>query len=154
MENKVFKMEVLEEDTFDEKTKCIIFLHLPKEAKDFINDLIFTKMSLGYTDCSLTSIFDESMEILKEKFPNIPNNKALKRRYYKGGNQKNKGELYRTSIISNVGNKNWIDNYILHQVTTKGDIYFSSKDFVNDIVEELKIKYAGKLKKIPKRKII
>lgn len=151
MENKTFKFDVMNEDRFDKDIKATFSFDLKKEAQEFVHDLIFTKISQGNINYNLTSLFFEGLDLLKEKNPEIPNNKPVKRRYYRGGRQKDKGEIYRTSIVSTIGNKNWIDNFILNQ--TLKDLYFSKTDFINLLLYELKNKYQGKIKKIPKKSI-
>ena len=76
--------------------------NLPQEGLSFINELVYTKIVEGNLNYSLTSAFMEGLILLQETYPNVPKRLSLKRRYYKGGAQKNKGKIHKTSIVSSL----------------------------------------------------
>ena len=85
------------------KPKPTLFtFNLPEEGLSFINELVYTKIVEGYVNYSLTSAFMEGLILLQETYPNVPKRLSLKRRYYKGGAQKNKGKIHKTSIFSSL----------------------------------------------------
>lgn len=130
------------------KPKPTLFtFNLPEEGLSFINELVYTKIVEGYVNYSLTSAFMEGLDLLKEEYPNVPKRLSLERRYYKGGTQKNKGKIHKTSIVSSLEINSWIEDYIVHKL--KEDIFFSKTSFFNDLLHELKKKYSNKLLKIP-----
>ncbi len=130
------------------KPKPTLFtFNLPEEGLSFINELVYTKIVEGYVNYSLTSAFMEGLDLLKEEYPNVPKRLSLERRYYRGGTQKNKGKIHRTSIVSSLEINSWIEDYIVHKL--KEDIFFSKTSFFNDLLHELKKKYSNKLLKIP-----
>ena len=130
------------------KPKPTLFtFNLPEEGLSFINELVYTKIVEGYVNYSLTSAFMEGLDLLKEEYPNVPKRLSLERRYYRGGTQKNKGKIHRTSIVSSLEINSWIEDYIVHKL--KEDIFFSKTSFFNDLLHELKKKYSNKLIKIP-----
>ena len=135
-------------NNIEKKIKPILFtFNLPQEGLNFINELVYTKIVEGNLNYSLTSAFMEGLILLQETYPNVPKRLSLKRRYYKGGAQKNKGKIHKTSIVSSLEINSWIEDYIVHKL--KEDLFFSKTSFVNDLLRELEKKYSNKLLKIP-----
>lgn len=134
-------------DIIKKTTPTLFTFNLPEEGLSFINELVYTKIVEGNVNYSLTTAFMEGLNLLKEEYPNVPKRLSLERRYYKGGSQKNKGKIHKTSIVSSLEINSWIEDYIVHKL--KEDIFFSKTSFFNDLLHELKKKYSNKLLKIP-----
>lgn len=122
--------------------------NLSLEGLEFIHQLVYTKMVKGEINYTLTAAFIEGLKLLQENYPELPKRISLERRYYKGGSQKNKGKIYKTSVVSTFEINDWIEDYIVYKMTE--DLFFSKTSFVNDLLQELKNKYAEKLLIIPK----
>lgn len=130
------------------KNKPTLFtFNLPEGVLNFINELVYTKIVEGNVNYSLTSAFMEGLILLQKKYPNVPKRLSFKRRYYKGGTQKNKGKIHKTSIVSSLEVNSWIEDYIVYKLNE--DQFFSKTSFVNDLLRELEKKYSNKLLKIP-----
>lgn len=126
--------------------------NLSQEGQEFLRELVYTKIVKGEMNCNLTTVFKEGLFLLQELNPDLPEDISLERRYYKGGTQKNKGTIYRTSIVSTIENNTWIKRYMAYKITS--DFFFSKSDFINDLINALKDKYKGKLLKLPKKQIL
>lgn len=133
-------------------TKETFSFNLSQEGQEFLRELVYTKIVKGEMNYNLTTAFKEGLILLQEHNPDLPEDISLERRYYKGGAQKNKGNIYRTSIVSTIENNTWIKRYMAYKITT--DFFFSKSDFVNDLINILKDKYNKNLLKLPKKQIL
>lgn len=124
--------------------------NLSLDGLEFIHQLVYTKIVKGEINYNLTSAFMEGFKLLQENYPELPKRISFERRYYKGGSQKNKGKIYKTSIISSFEINNWIEDYIVYKLNE--DIFFSKTSFVMDILSELSKKYSESLLELPKKK--
>ena len=122
--------------------------NLSLDGLEFIHQLIYTKIVKGEINYTLTAALMEGLKLLQENYPELPKRISLERRYYKGGSQKNKGKIYKTSIVSTFEVNDWIEDYIVYRL--REDIFFSKTSFVIELLEELKKKYSGSLLDIPK----
>lgn len=137
-------------EQLDQKKMLYKFnFNLSLDGLEFIHQLIYTKIVKGEINYNLTAAFMEGLKLLQENYPELPKRISLERRYYKGGSQKNKGKIYKTSIISSFEINNWIEDYIVYKL--KEDMFFSKTSFVMDILSELEKKYSGSLLNIPKK---
>lgn len=118
-------------------------LVIPIEGYLYIRSLINLKVKQGELSYSIKKCFLEGLHLLMEDNPLITSDSPLERRFYRGGGQKNKIESYATSVTIEKFSINWIDNYILEQA--KKDEFYSKPDFINDLIEKLKVKYGKKL---------
>ncbi len=134
----------------DEKTTYAFDLQQDSNAlfKKLIYHKIVHENDMGY---NLTALFKEGINILKDKYPQVDSETPLNRRYYRGGKQKSKGIVNRTSVVTTIRNKNWIDNYILYKMSE--DVYFSKTDFINELVEAVRQKYLKEIDKLDKASI-
>lgn len=138
MEKQTFKFPT-KGDTKDliEKKKAFS-LNIPLDKYVFITELISDKTKLGNYNYSLKDAFADGLELLKNSYPLISNEKSLERRFYRGGNQKSKVQSYNTSSLLFESDINWIDNFIMEK--RKEDQFFSKTDFIIELVEELQKK--------------
>lgn len=141
MEGKTFKFNLAEQkEDLEKDTKCTFSLVIPVESYVSFNNLINIKTREGDFGYNLKACILEGLERLKEKNPLVKSDRALQRRFYRGGEQKEKVESVSTSVVISREDINWIDNYILQERMENN--YYSKPDFILDLVEELKIKYA------------
>lgn len=143
-------MDKKDEQESIKKKRIIFSLHLPIVGLHFLQDVVYTNVVEGKINYSLTAAFLEGLRLLQEKNPDIPERESMERRYNRGGKHRKKGEVYQTSFASTLEDKNWIENYIVYKL--KEDLFFSKISFINDVIEQLKEKYKGRLLKIPTQK--
>jgi hypothetical protein len=158
MDNKVFKIDLNADSVVDKKKEEIskpiknnntvkegysrFSLSIPEDGYISINNLINIKLREREINYNLTSFFLEGLERLRAKNPLVKDDKPLERRYYRGGLQKQKVKSIATSVVIETRHVYWIDNYILQE--RLGNPFYSKPDFILDLIEELKIKYASK----------
>lgn len=132
-ENNVEKIKNVDND------KKTFSLNIPLDNYIYITSLISKKTGEGNYNYNLKDAFAEGLELLKKANPEISNEKSLERRFYRGGNQKNKIESYNTSSILLVSDINWIDNFIVEK--RKTNQFYSKTDFIIELVDFLKKSY-------------
>ncbi|NJM80671.1 MAG: hypothetical protein HC854_15600 [Flavobacterium sp.] len=111
---------------------------VPVDDYTFMKEVLVLKAQKRETASNKT-LFLEGFELLKSKNMEIKDDKPIKRRYYRGGNQKVKGETISTSVTIPKKNIYWIDNYIFEK--REKNMYFSKPDFIKDLINELRIVY-------------
>lgn len=133
---KINKVEEKEKVENLEKTQ--FSLVIPIEGYLYIKGLMNLKAKQGDLNYGIKTAFLEGLELLKKENPLVKYDE-LDRRYYKGAEQKNKIEAFKSTVVILKKDKNWLDNYIL-QERQKDDV-FSKPDFINNLIEKLKKKY-------------
>lgn len=111
-------------------------LYLPKQEYLFFTDFVANRVKKGELSYNMKKAFLLGLELLENAYPNIPILSEIPRRYYRGGKQKNAGEVYRSTIILPVEKINWINSFIAEQ--SKIDIAYSHHNFIEEMVNQLK----------------
>lgn len=113
-------------------------LIIPVASHIYMAELMAFKIKKGMS-YSIKDTVLEGLEILKNNNPLIKGESIPKRKYM-GGKQKKKPEVFKTSINLMKKDIDWINAYILHK--REENIYFLKSDFMEDLVNELKMKYS------------
>lgn len=122
-----------------DESKKTFSLNIPLDDYVYITSLINDKTKAGRYNYNLKDAFLEGLELLKNEYPLVTNEKPLERRFYRGGKQKSKVDSYNTSSVLFVSDINWIDNFIAEK--RKENQFFSKTDFIIELVEVLKKNY-------------
>jgi Arc/MetJ-type ribon-helix-helix transcriptional regulator len=123
--------------------------NLSTENHAFINQLVYTKIVKGELKYSFSEAIKEGLLLLQFENSEIPKRLSLERRYYKGGKQEKKKNMYKTSILSSEDINDWIEDYINFKIENNLP-FFRRSNVIEEAVELLFKKYKNKLLQVPK----
>jgi hypothetical protein len=136
MEKKTFKINLAAVNDPEEVKNKNYGLYLPHTDYVFFNEYITKKLKSGELSYNFKKAFLDGLDLLQKENPDIEIIKDIPRRYYRGGKQKNAEEWYRSSIILNTDQINWINSFIAEK--SKKELSYSQPDFIQELVLLLK----------------
>ena len=143
MDNQTFKI-ALDETIFYTSKSTNSRNYLPENQKRYsltiplpeftvIRELIAIQFKKRILNYNIRSLILDGLELMKIKNPDIDSAPNLIRRYYLGGQQKEKIETINTSVVLPAESVYWINNYIAEQKNINQ--FYSKIDFIKDLVE-------------------
>lgn len=124
--------------------------YLTNDEINYIENVIYTLHVEGMNKVNFSSVIRESLELLQERNPTIPQYTSLPQRHYKGG-LKIKEERLQKMIYSTQELNQWVENYVHYKINNQ-DSFFTKSDAIRDGLKELNEKYKDKLLIKPKIK--